>query len=451
MRLPGVEAVTANAVHGRAVITGRPAPHEVEAAIRDLGYAPGAPSWLSRDRQVWASALAGVLVVVVLLALTRRLGLTSYSPGTADGVLLGLLVGLVAGVSTCMALVGGLVLGLSASAAARSGAGPRARLRIQAVFTAGRILGFAAGGALLGAVGSAAWLPGSAIAAAALVAAVVMGLLGVRLSGVSPRVSGWTPTLPGGRSERLALGRGRGAAVAGAATFLLPCGFTQAVQVYAISLGSPVRSGATMAAFAVGTAPGLLGLGLLGGLATRRQPEITGSEAPVGGRGGLRAVGWRLRAAGGALPGVVGVLLIAFAAVNGAGGLRALGVDLTGLPGLSGLPGAASPPAVGSVTSNVTLTGDRQVVTMRQSASGYSPEETTVWAGIPIDWDVEITDGYTCSSFLRIPSVGVSADLPRTGRHVVKVPALPVGSTPFTCTMGMFGGHFHAIPRPPTG
>ena len=50
------------------------------------------------------------------------------------------------------------------------------------------------------------------------------------------------------------------AAVLGVATFFLPCGFTQAVQVYALSTGSPLTAGAIMAVFAIGTAPGLLAL-----------------------------------------------------------------------------------------------------------------------------------------------------------------------------------------------
>ena len=52
-------------------------------------------------------------------------------------------------------------------------------------------------------------------------------------------------------------------APAGAATFFLPCGFTQAVQLYALSTGSPVSAGLTMAVFAVGTSPGLLALASL--------------------------------------------------------------------------------------------------------------------------------------------------------------------------------------------
>jgi len=41
----------------------------------------------------------------------------------------------------------------------------------------------------------------------------------------------------------------------GAATFFLPCGFTQAMQIYTLSTGSFLSGGLTMLAFALGTLP----------------------------------------------------------------------------------------------------------------------------------------------------------------------------------------------------
>ncbi|NCP77121.1 sulfite exporter TauE/SafE family protein [bacterium] len=41
----------------------------------------------------------------------------------------------------------------------------------------------------------------------------------------------------------------------GALTFFLPCGFTLAMQAYAITTGSFITGALTMMAFALGTAP----------------------------------------------------------------------------------------------------------------------------------------------------------------------------------------------------
>ena len=175
-----------------------------------------------------------------------------------------------------------------------------------------------------------------------LAAAVVMTILGIRLTGLSPRIAAWSPTLPGRWGRRAADG-GAGAytdwraASAGAATFVLPCGFTQAMQIYAVSTGSPAQAAAVMAAFAVGTAPGLLGLGI-----------ATGAASARGGSVALR---------------FVGVVVLAFALVNAAGGLRTLGL---GLPSL----GESTPTAV---SSNVSLVGGTQTVTMTHWPTRTAP------------------------------------------------------------------------------
>jgi len=63
-----------------------------------------------------------------------------------------------------------------------------------------------------------------------------------------------------------------------------------------------------------------------------------------------------------------------------------------------------------------------------------------------------VTTAFSCASFLRVPAVGVRADLTTKGRHIVDVPALKPGTTPFTCVRGRYGGTFRAIslPAPPT-
>ena len=162
-------------------------------------------------------------------------------------------------------------------------------------------------GALLGALGSTMSLPTRLMAVLVLAVAVVMFLLGVRLTGISPRVAGWTPRLPGGLGRLLGLDAAPEAsyshvrtALVGAGTFFLPCGFTQAVQLYALSTASAVTAGVVMATFAVGTTPGLLALASVPELASgQRQATV------------LR---------------VVGVVVLAFALVNLSSSLNLLGV-----------------------------------------------------------------------------------------------------------------------------
>jgi sulfite exporter TauE/SafE len=388
------------------------------AALEPHGYRLGAPPWVTRDPKAWATAGAAVLAVVVVTALAGRSGITEWSPGASlGGPLLALLVGLAAGVSTCMALVGGLVLAVSAAASARApGSGDavtrRAGVRAQLAFTAGRWASFAVGGAALGALGAAAPVPDGVLAAGMLLAAAVMIVVGVRLTGLSPRSAGRAVTLPGRWADRFGATGDRGAAVAGAATFLLPCGFTQAMQLYTASTGSALTGAVVMTAFAVGTTPGLLGLGLLGGL-------------------GRRVVWTR----------AVGVVVVAFALVTATGGLRTLGAPLPSFSS-SGAVALSST----EISGNVRMDGGTQVVSLVQASDGYLPAHTVVRAGVPIRWEIEASGGYSCAAALRVPSLGIKADLFEGGRHVLQLPALRPGVTTFRCAMGMYTGTLRAVP-----
>jgi len=274
-RLPNVEKVTASAVRGQVVVESSApvSPAAIEEALNKAGYEIGRTPWLVSDPRIWATAGAGVLVVAAIAVLAQATGLGNLASGAGElgkgGLVVALLLGLAAGVSTCAALVGGLVLGLSASfqSGRPAGQGGAAAMRPAVVFVAGRIAGYAILGAVLGAIGASVAMPPQLTAILMVTVAVVMIILGTRLTGLSPRVAGWSPTLPMGLGRRLGLGDGRvgaysdwRAAVLGAATFFLPCGFTQAVQIYALSTGSPLFAAALLATFAIGTAPGLLAL-----------------------------------------------------------------------------------------------------------------------------------------------------------------------------------------------
>jgi plastocyanin domain-containing protein len=122
--------------------------------------------------------------------------------------------------------------------------------------------------------------------------------------------------------------------------------------------------------------------------------------------------------------------------INVTGAVRSLGVNLS----------FSSHVTATAISSNVSVTGNSQTVTMTQTTRGYEPADTVVYAGLPIKWVVNATDSYSCSSALRIPSVGVSVNM-QPGINSIAVPALSSGTTTFTCVMGMYTGHLIAIPR----
>jgi len=433
-KLPNVQQVRASALHGRVEIESTaPVPAtSIAKAINAAGYEVGRTPWLASDPSVWLTAVAGIALVFVVAVLASVTGLTDLASGAGDlaqgGLIVALLLGLAAGVSTCMALVGGLVLALSASFQARRttigipDGGVMSSMRPALVFMAGRIVGYGVLGAALGAVGASVAMPPQVTALLMIAVAIVMTILGTRLTGLSPRMATWSPTLPMGLGRQLGLGGGAAggysdarAAGLGAASFFLPCGFTQAVQVYALSTGSPVFAGAIMAVFAIGTAPGLLALAGL----------------PVVVPGTMRPTLLRL----------VGVVVIGFAFVNASAGIQLSGVTLPSF-GVD-VAAAALPPAGAPAADGI------QELTTFQEAGGYSPPNVSIYAGIPTRWTIESSNDRSCAVFLVVPSLGIQARLHK-GSNVIDLPALQPGTLAYSCSMGMYGGRI-TIVEPPTG
>ncbi len=429
-RLPNVLRVSASAVKGEVTVEcSAPVPAaSIEKAIDKAGYEVGRTPWLVRDPVIWGTAAFGVVVLLGLAVAAGLSGVGDLAGAVGDiskgGVVVALLLGLAAGVSTCMALVGGLVLGMSAAyqAARPAGAGRAAQMRPAVVLVGGRILGYTLLGAVLGALGASIAMPSQLTAALMIGVAVVMLLLGTRLTGLSPRLAGWSPTLPMGLGRRLGLANEGGpaaysdtrAAVLGAFTFFLPCGFTQAIQIFALSTGSPVYAAALLGTFAIGTAPGLLGLaGLPLVVPSRAKPTL------------LR---------------LVGVLVIGFAVLNGSAGLRLSGFTL---PSLVGTADAAT----GNVDPSIVGADGVERITTRQDAGGYSPSNVTIYAGYPVEWTVVSSSTATCAASIFAPDVDIRARLDK-GPNTFKLPALNAGVLRYTCAMGMYAAQITVVPKP---
>jgi len=422
--LPGVVSATASTRKGTAslIVTSAASRASIDKAITGLGYGLGRSPWLNRDPLVWrsaglAAAFVALLVWVVGLGdLTGRIG--DLSTG---GLLLVLALGLAAGLSTCMAMVGGIVLAISASAARRSSARGKATetsvWRTNLAFQAGRIGGFGLLGVALGALGGRATMPPPVVVTLMAVVAAAMLLVGVRLTELSPRLAGWSPTIPAAVGDRLGLTgddparRTAGAVVVGAATFFLPCGFTQAVQIYAFSTGSAKAAGAIMATFAIGTAPALLAI----------------AGAPTLFKGTSK----------GAVMRALGVVVIGFAVINATSAMRLAGVDFSA--------GAAAPQAV---TTNVTVTPADQTINTEQNGDGYNPGEAVIYAGRPTHWVLTSTAPFTCAASLGSQDLGFQQVL-NAGRNVVELPKLAAGTYNYSCSMGMYSGRIVVIAPPP--
>ncbi len=198
---------------------------------------------------IWRAIPLG-LGFLVAFFLLQKSGLLNIGIGGSVTPVTSFLIGLIASVSSCLAVVGGLVLSLSAKISQDEVSDTKTFV----LFHGGRLVSFALLGGALGAIGGAIGINNTATSVLGVLAAVVMLLLGLNLVGVFEKSS---VTLPSGlftffrRIEHKTFAP----LTLGFATFFLPCGFTQSMQVAALSSGSFMSGLLIMLAFALGTLP----------------------------------------------------------------------------------------------------------------------------------------------------------------------------------------------------
>lgn len=201
------------------------------------------------DGVLWKALPIG-LAFLILFFILQKSGILNLGIGGQTTPTTSFIIGLIASVSSCLAIVGGLVLSLSAKISQDNVSDKKTFL----LFHVGRLVSFALLGGLLGLLGSAIGISFMFTAILGILASLVMLLLGLNLVGIFAKNK---ITLPQGifKFFRKIEHKTLTPLIIGFATFFLPCGFTQSMQVVALSSGSFMGGLLIMLAFALGTLP----------------------------------------------------------------------------------------------------------------------------------------------------------------------------------------------------
>jgi sulfite exporter TauE/SafE len=367
---------------------------------------------------------AAFLIILAILLALGRFDLLPAQFGVSETMSYGLVfvIGLVASVSSCIAVTGGLLVAIAAKYnEATANLTPMQRMKPHIYFNAGRILSYTLLGGAIGALGSALTLSPEINGILTLVASVVMILLGLQMLRLLPALTRYLPTMPKAFghfihdfAERDANG---GAFVLGASTFFLPCGFTQALQLYVLAKGSFTVGTLTMLAFSLGTLPALLSLSAMSSLAS----------------GGLQR--HFLKFAGAAVI-VLGIANIQYGLVLTGSAMNVAPVIATNAP----TEVAASVP---------TAASDKQIVVMRIDGFDYIPNRFTVRQGVPVEWRIDSSEAAPCGRFLLAPGLGIRKILSSNSTTTISFIPQQAGDFAFNCGMGMMtrGSKFTVIPN----
>lgn len=414
--LKGVKNIKADSTHGIVTITAERTidNDELQKSLLDQKYQVKDEALVTQEKRKkpsW-SELAGLFALAIGLAwiITRLGGLISGSAATENvGFSTALFLGVLASVSSCLAIVSGLLISSTASVAQTSGK-LSSRAAPVLMFLTGRVMSYTILGGVLGWLGARLAFSStttSLILAAAAAYMILVGLDMLHLLPASVRryLPGTPKALTHGVMDKAQKSGTWMPALMGGATFFLPCGFTQALQAYALTTGSFMASAIILGAFALGTVPGLL----IFGLATTSFKGSTGKFIFK----------------------VAGALVIVLGVMNLRNGIALAGLRLPD-------NGWSSKPA--EFTSVIDTATNEQVVKMTVTDSGYSPNELVVRIGIPVRWEIN-NQASGCARSLVASAIGINTVL-SPGANVFRFTPSQSGNIPFSCSMGMYRGEF---------
>lgn len=401
-----------------------------------------------------------LVIIVSLYYLLQLFGVLNFlAPGTLaeSGMGYGMLfaVGVFTSVH-CIAMCGGINLSQCIPRGADKAAFMPALTynfgRVASYTLIGFILGFA--GMLFGGTletGASLLLQG----VVKIVAGVFMIIMGINMLGIFPWMRRFGFRLP--RFLVVKIGRksaeSRRPFVVGLLNGLMPCGPLQAMELVALSAGSPFYGALAMLAFGLGTVPLMLGLGsLVAALGKRFSQAVLCVGAVL-----VAVLGLAMVTQGVSLSGLFSVewiliLVIALCIVGIAVSIfdrsRLLGIVGIGVAvfllmgncclknGANGLRGGASAVDTAEIVDGV------QVVYSELGRGSYP--DISVSAGIPVKWVIYAPEGSVngCNYKMLLSEYGIEYEF-EEGENVIEFLPKSAGTVQYSCWMGMISGNIY--------
>jgi len=424
--LPGVDQVNVNHATGKAEVK---TSQEIDLGklndlIKEHGYSVSfahdkqgsvhlsPPAKISNTAEDYVEIGAAFLIFISLYLFLKQFNLLPSGFGVSDNIsyffVFGL--GLVAALSTCLAVSGGLLLAISARYNEKypnlTGA---QKFKPHIYFNIGRVAGYTLFGGLVGLLGSVLVLSPAVNGILTILVSIIMISLGFQMLGIFPWMKNLTPKMPKFIAHKLYDSTGNHKEstpfLFGAATFFLPCGFTQALQLYVLSKGSFTIGALTMLAFSLGTLPTLVSLGAVSSYS----------------KGDFKRYFTRLAAV---LVIIFGVLSINSGLVltGSAFSFDGLGRNNIVVPEL--IPGAAASP---------------QVIEMKVVGLDYYPDKFDLKVGVPVEWRIDATKAQGCAQIISVPKLKIMQRMSLSEVTVIKFTPTSAGKISFSCGMGMAG------------
>lgn len=320
----------------------------------------------------------------------------------------------------CIGMCGGINISQSISNKVDNGdTGKFSNIKPSLLYNSGRVISYTIIGGMAGALGSVVSFSGPAKGIVAVVAGVLMVIMGLNMlnifpwlrklnTGISEIFSKITngkihKKIFGGKIHEVRSNSGKyGPFYVGLLNGLMPCGPLQSMQIYALGTGSFVTGALSMFMSSIGTVPLMFGFGAVSSMLSRKFSRN--------------------------MMKVSAVLVIALGIVMANRGLALSGFSLPSLPF-----SVSNETQSGSIA---TVHNGIQIVTTRLSPGSYEP--IIVQKGIPVKWIIRAQKGDIngCNNEIVIPKFNKSQKL-EVGDNLIEFTPNETGTFVYCCWMGM--------------
>jgi plastocyanin domain-containing protein len=250
-----------------------------------------------------------------------------------------------------------------------------------------------------------------------LIAGAFMVIMGINMLGLFPALRRITPRLPGSIGNILkGQHAGKGPLIIGFLNGFMPCGPLQAMQLYALSTGSPIRGGISMFLFCLGTIPLMFSLGAAGG-------ALSGVKG--------RAFSRRAMQVGAVFVAAMGLVMVS----NGWNGAD-FRLAVSKPPSLTPVGGTVERQGAEGGFAGPTIQDGVQIVNSTLTGNRYPA--ITVVQGVPVRWTITAAPGSItgCNNRFRIPEYGIQYTF-RPGENVIEFFPEKAGRFRYSCWMSM--------------
>lgn len=361
------------------------------------------------------------IFVVIAFLLLQKIGIADFlSVSSKSSFMTFIGFGLLAGLSSCAALVGGIILSMSKqwNSLYSQEQTTAQKLQPHIMFNAGRVVSYAVLGGVLGIIGSKLQISPQFTGYLVIGISLLMIALGLQMLGVKAfrkfQIAAPKFATRYIANEKNFQGK-QMPFIMGALTFFLPCGFTITAQSLALLSGNAFQGGLIMGAFALGTVPSLLFIGL-SSVKFNSKPHLAERFAKV-----------------------AGFLVLFFALFNMSNQMNVLG--------FSGLSSIFTSSQTADARELPQIIDGKQVIQMTAYGSKDSPNYFKVRVGVPVRWEItaDKTAGGCNGSIISNSLFSGSVDLIPGQVSVKEFTPQKTGKFRFSCQMGMISGTIEVV------